>query len=358
MRRFTAILFFLALSVSALTGQTRPPSTMRFDRDEIDLGRIREADGPVTLTFEFTNTGTEPFVIENILVSCGCTTPEYSKAPILSGRKGSINITFDPSGYSGTVSRDIHVVSNERRNTNRLTIKAEVVRRARTIAEDYPFVVASGLRLDANYVNFVYIDQGKVHSQSIKYTNNSAHGILLSATLRDPNPLLSISAPHSVCAGCSGEITLTYDLSRGNGWGMFNDEVLIRVNGEGPSYTVMVTAIGTDNFDNVNRNSAPRGVLMPSFINFGMVRAGAAQEGTITITNEGAGPLIIRSVGYSGGASSSLKEGDSIAAGGSMRVSARLATTAGERRFQGSIIIIFNDPDRPMRDIRLIATAD
>ena len=85
---------------------------MTFSEKSFDFGTIKEADGPVTHTFEFTNTGDEPLVIVNVNASCGCTRPEHSKEPIMPGKKGKIKVTFNPAGRPGEFNKEVKVRTN------------------------------------------------------------------------------------------------------------------------------------------------------------------------------------------------------------------------------------------------------
>ena len=53
---------------------------MTFEETEFDFGTI-EGGTNVEHVFKFTNTGTAPLVIVDAKSSCGCTVPEYTKAP-------------------------------------------------------------------------------------------------------------------------------------------------------------------------------------------------------------------------------------------------------------------------------------
>ena len=85
---------------------------MTFETKTHDFGTIKEVDGPVTHTFEFTNTGNEPLVIINVNASCGCTRPEYSKEPIRPGKKGKIKVTFNPAGRPGEFDKEVKIRTN------------------------------------------------------------------------------------------------------------------------------------------------------------------------------------------------------------------------------------------------------
>ena len=85
---------------------------MTFNEKTHDFGTIKEANGPVTHTFEFTNTGGEPLVIINVNASCGCTRPDYPKEPIMPGKKGKVKVTFNPAGRPGEFSKEVKIRTN------------------------------------------------------------------------------------------------------------------------------------------------------------------------------------------------------------------------------------------------------
>ena len=65
-----------------------------------DFGEVQE--GPAAeYVFEFTNVGKEPLIIQNANASCGCTTPEWPKEPILPGKTGKIKVSFNTQGRGG-----------------------------------------------------------------------------------------------------------------------------------------------------------------------------------------------------------------------------------------------------------------
>lgn len=68
--------------------------------DVHDFGEVPE--GPnADHVFEFTNVGKEPLIIQNANASCGCTTPEWPKEPILPGKTGRIKVSFSTAGRGG-----------------------------------------------------------------------------------------------------------------------------------------------------------------------------------------------------------------------------------------------------------------
>lgn len=113
MKRIISIFTLILMSAVALNIMAAGKGAeMTFNEKTHDFGTIKEANGPVTHTFEFTNTGGEPLVIINVNASCGCTRPEYPKEPIMPGKKGKVKVTFNPAGRPGEFSKEVKIRTN------------------------------------------------------------------------------------------------------------------------------------------------------------------------------------------------------------------------------------------------------
>ena len=100
---------------------------LTFDKDAFEFGVVNEGN-VVTHTYEFTNTGNTPLILQAVQVSCGCTTPEYSKAPIAPGKKGKVKIAFDSAGQLGKQHKIVTVTSNALTRHTLLHLRGEVVK--------------------------------------------------------------------------------------------------------------------------------------------------------------------------------------------------------------------------------------
>ncbi|MFN7370919.1 MAG: DUF1573 domain-containing protein [Cyclobacteriaceae bacterium] len=89
-----------------------------------DFGKIKQGV-PVTHEFTFTNSGSVPLVITNVQASCGCTTPDWSKAPVMPGGKGFIKATYSAAS-SGAFDKSVTVTANVEEGFVSLRIKGEV----------------------------------------------------------------------------------------------------------------------------------------------------------------------------------------------------------------------------------------
>lgn len=102
-----------------------PPTSIQFTEYEWDFGVINEGD-VVEHVFKFTNTGSEPLILENCKGSCGCTVPECPKAPIVPGGSGEIKVVFNSQGKKNAQSKRVTVTANTEPLQTTLTIKAQV----------------------------------------------------------------------------------------------------------------------------------------------------------------------------------------------------------------------------------------
>lgn len=84
---------------------------MTFAIERMDLGDMRQGE-KAEYIFEFTNSGSKPLIIHNVISTCGCTIPQWTKKPVMPGKKGSIKVLFDSTGKIGRQNKLISIRSN------------------------------------------------------------------------------------------------------------------------------------------------------------------------------------------------------------------------------------------------------
>ena len=117
-------------ALAALTNDSTAKSSklltkIEFAEASFDFGKIEEGK-KVSHVFKFTNTGSNPLVLESVRPSCGCTTPEYTKDTIAPGKEGKINVTYDSNGRNGQINKTIDVLANTEPASTVLKISAFV----------------------------------------------------------------------------------------------------------------------------------------------------------------------------------------------------------------------------------------
>lgn len=329
-------------------------SSLLFDTTEWDFGTFRELDGTVSHTFSYTNKGSVPIVIERVKVDCGCTAPKYDRIPVAPGEKGTIEIVFDPHNYSGKFSKRITIYSDEGRNRNLLTVTGNVIGRPRSLEEDYPFALGSGLRADAMHRAFGYLQNGNVISMAIEVINTGGNTAILSLRPEVGSGKLKVVAPESLASGEKGTISLTYDLGSGEPfYGVLSDLVYIAVNSVVAELPLTASAIAVDDFKQSDPASAPICEVSPVYHHFGTVKQGDKLTKHVKITNTGKGPLIIRNVAVRRGTECSLRAGEEILPGKTIVVPVTLVVGDAYGTVAGGISIVVNDPEKPFREVKL-----
>jgi len=91
---------------------------------EHDFGNLKQGE-PVTHLFEFKNISGEPFVIDNVRTSCGCTAPTWTFEPIETDSTNHIEIIFDAQ-KTGYFRKKIMVFFSGQRKSEKLYIEGFV----------------------------------------------------------------------------------------------------------------------------------------------------------------------------------------------------------------------------------------
>jgi hypothetical protein len=123
--------FFLCLGSIAQSASTQVKEkvdgpVLTFEKNTHDFGDINHGD-KVEQMFKFTNTGTEPLIITNIQVTCGCTAPEWPREPIMPGGTGKIKVVFNSTGKHGRQDKTVTVVSNAANDDNKIRFTTNVL---------------------------------------------------------------------------------------------------------------------------------------------------------------------------------------------------------------------------------------
>ena len=114
MKKYLLLILVLGLATE-IFAQDQPAKkgpVITFEKKTHDFGDIIQGD-KVEKTFKFANTGTEPLIITNVEVTCGCTTPKgWPRDPIMPGGKAEVTVAFNSAGKMGKQNKVVTVVSN------------------------------------------------------------------------------------------------------------------------------------------------------------------------------------------------------------------------------------------------------
>lgn len=137
-----AILFLLLVASSAFAQDKKDEAAkpiISFERLTHDFGKVYDGRS-VSYEFVFVNTGKTPLILSNVQPSCGCTTPEWPREPIMPGQKGKIKAIYTAGTFRGAFNKSINVSSNASQSPIQLIIKG--------VSEDTPKEPTSPVRIE------------------------------------------------------------------------------------------------------------------------------------------------------------------------------------------------------------------
>ncbi|MDX5481212.1 MAG: DUF1573 domain-containing protein [Hymenobacteraceae bacterium] len=123
MSRKLYLLMLLCLIFAAYTAKAQ--GELKFEKETHDFGSIAEGT-QASYEFRVKNVGDKPVIITAVQPSCGCTTPDWTKEPILPGKTGVIKALYNSTGRPGPFHKAITVTSTAVTETQVLYIKGEV----------------------------------------------------------------------------------------------------------------------------------------------------------------------------------------------------------------------------------------
>lgn len=268
-------------------------AVISFSNSMHDFGNIKEVNGTVTYDFEFVNKGKSPILIKNVESSCGCTSPEWTKQPVLPGKKGYVKATFDPKDRPGFFDKTITVHSNAATPVVILKIKGTVEGKTRTVLDDYPYELSSGLRLPLEHISLMKVRKGEIKKMDIGVFNNAGKQVSVGFGALPAHIQMSIE-PQTIPNKGKATIHAAYNTVKNGEYGLNKESVKMLVDGK--EYLLPVSVFIEEDLSKVEPGLAPGIEADKKYYNFGQVSTSAPLSYTYHIRNTGRGVMKIHRV--------------------------------------------------------------
>jgi len=323
-------------------------AVLEFVEEEHDFGTVAEEAGPITHTFEFVNKGNAPLIISNVKASCGCTTPGWSKEPVLPGEKGFVQAQYNPANRPGSFRKSLTVTSNSGSNASSfLYIKGNVNPKARTPADDFPTKLGD-TRFKFRSMNFGIITTEKPVVRDFEVFNDGNTPITFKGNIEAPEFIKVSVEPATLEAGAIGKITVTYDAKAKARLGynsdnikLFTDEV---ANNEKQLYVLATIEEYFPPLTDAEKAKAPRLAFEKVAHDFTRIKEGEKVSVDFSFTNPGKTPLNIRETRTNCGCTVSAVSSQDIKPGGTGTLTVTF-DSKGRKGTQTKTVTVFsNDP--------------
>lgn len=346
MKKYFSILIIITLSVPFNSYAQQKSATISFNELVHNFGKIDEEKGTVNYKFEFTNTGSQALIIQNVMTSCGCTTPSWTKEPVKPGEKGFVDVAYNPASRPGKFEKYITVQSTANPSTVQLRITGEVNPKPLSLEEQYPYPMG-GLRLKSNQISYGTIYKGQQKSNIIEMINVSdspqtikVAGLPSYLTVNIPDATL---APKK-----TGIIEVTFNTEIKNDWGFVIDRINLSVNDRTDvNSRIIVSANIDEDFNSLTaeqKANAPVISFDDKNFDFGKIKRGEIINHEYRFTNKGKSNLLIRKVVATCGCTAVNISEQVISPGKSGIIKASFNTTGYSGSQNKTITVISNDP--------------
>ncbi|MBX2944855.1 MAG: DUF1573 domain-containing protein [Cyclobacteriaceae bacterium] len=359
MKRIIGMLVLIGATVVSFAQLAKP---VKFNEEVFDFGSVIEEDGPVSHEFVFTNVGTKPLQILSVQPSCGCTTPGWSKEPIMPGKSGSIKAQYDPKGRPGYFNKSLTVTTDADNQPIILQIKGTVTSKNGFSPVEFQ-AVNGNLRLRSLSFNLgkVFIKDEFV-VRDYEFYNTGVKPVSYSGKTEGPEYIRVTVEPTVVEPGKKGTVKVGYNGKMKGQYGFQSDHITLHTDDElQPLKGFTVYATLEDYFPELKPDElakAPQLRFSAQAIEYGSMRQNQSVTKSIQFTNTGKTVLEIRSIQgnctciQTEADKTKLKPGESAAIKVSFNPQDRKGTQTK------SVTVYSNDPQNPVQRITLTGVVD
>jgi hypothetical protein len=343
------IFLFVSLLLSAAIANSQLSQTkMQMSETEHNFGTFKEEAGKQTYDFVVTNVGNAPLLIQNVVASCGCTTPEWTRQPIPVGGKGKVTAIYDPRDRPGTFNKSISVYANTKPEVVVLTIKGEVIPRAKSVEELFTFPVGN-IRFESNHLAFTNVKKNEKKIRVMPLINTSSEPVKVEFEGL-PGHLSLKASPETLKPGQKGLVEGSYDATKNPNWGNVSDMIRIKLNGvTQQNVFYYVSANLVEDFSTLSKEdllNAPVFKVASTSVDLGKIKGSTQNDVEFKFTNEGKRDLIIRHIRSTCGCTAVQQgnQGQGIKPGESSSIKAVFNSGTYQGKVTKAIYVYTNDP--------------
>lgn len=353
----SAIVLFLVFTSNLLSAQNK--GVLEFINNDFDFGEIKEEDGPAIHEFEFENKGTAPLIISNVKASCGCTTPGWSKEPVLPGERGFVKAQYNPRNRPGNFRKTLTITTNGEPTVVRAYIKGKVIPKVKSLEEQMAVKIGN-TRFKSRSVNMGRVTTEKKVTKSFDIYNDSADTLQLLDKYDAPDFIKITFDSNTMLPKQVIKATIDYDPVHDDNLGYNNHGITLYTNeADAASKKINVLATISEYFPPMTaeeKAKAPKLAITDRLQDLGKVNEGTQTVAEFQITNHGQSPLNIRKVKSNCGCFVAELSKDTIKPGKTVTLKGTFDATGRRGNQNKSITIYSNDPVDPVQVVSIKAS--
>lgn len=348
------------LIMTPLVAQLAKP--VRFTEETFDFGTIMEEEGPVIHSFSLSNTSDKPVMILSVKPSCGCTTPEWSKEPILPGKTGIVKAQFDPKGRPGYFHKSLTVTTDFDGQPITLYIKGQVSSRNLSTSSEYQ-AISGKLKFRSLSFNLGKIFRKDEFTQrNVDFVNAGDKPITFLDKFDAPAHIRVEVVPKTIQPGQRGEIRIGYNGLKKGLYGFHQDKITVHTDDEVyPNKDFTVYATLEDYFAPVTAQeltNAPLLYITEMNIDLGNIKFRQSATKEIVFTNSGKSVLEIRNIQGNCSCLVAIVDKENLKPGESGTIKITFTPEDRKGTQTKAVTVYSNDPQNPVQRIMVGALAE
>ena len=334
-----------------------------FEKTLHDFGEITEGDIK-SYTFKYRNTLQNPVTLTSVRASCGCTTPQYTKAAVPGGGNGEIKVSFNSKGRPGKFTKSITVRHDGGSRPITLTIKGNVRPNPNLTNVNYRDTIGA-LAIENKKLNFGSVASDDVKAMTLYVRNVGKSAITLQKQLVDVpayysyEPKLFTLKPQQetqVSFKVDGTVMKENDLQNHT---PFNDKLYFRTDESQDALKyVKVSGKFSRKYTPEERKQLPHIAFEEEDFDAGTILSGEKLKHSFKFKNRGGQPLKLKRVKASCGCTATAPSQDVIQPGESAFIEATFDSKGRSGKQHKTIMVQSNDPVNPNVVLHLRVTVD
>lgn len=266
------------------------------------FGTFTRNQGVKVHEFELENTGADALIINRVKSTCGCTVAEWTRTPILPGKKGTVKVQFDPKKYSGYFSKSVEVYTNRSTNAINLQVSGRVQVNNK-ISDDFVCFVGD-LKADKKEIEFGIAEADMLElKQEVRFINVMRDTISLN--VKSLPSAFKLEQTNTVLApGENSKLTISCNPSLIKEWGTLNGKMKLEIK-RGAKTEIIdfpIKLARMDAFSKLSKEQREKAAKLVCSNSDSLKLDATSKLNTVKIAldNAGASDLLIRSIELEG----------------------------------------------------------
>ena len=275
-----------------------------FEKTRVDLGRINEAQFPVTYTFDFLVAGSGKVSITSVDTDCACTASKFTQTEIDAGEKGQIQVIFDPYRPGPFYKTFTVHAQNAIPKKTELIIEGFIEPFTFNPNIEFPAITADSLGFKYKAILLGSITNSQIVKKQVQVYNFGSDTLTLIDSLQSP-PFIDVAfdqglnlAPKQIHT-----FSLFYDPATKDDFGEITDSLTLFIEKNEDDIVTLPLYVKTsirqyfpENLAEDNANSYPRLVASDTLLNLGRINLDQDKIVEFVLSNSGNSPLEIQKI--------------------------------------------------------------